>query len=151
MSTTYLGDIPSGSLRAHYVSFASLASDGASSAFGIGTDQLRWRAPQAAIIVGAQWEAVGASQAATKTASYRRWTVYNGSTDGTGTAVLGSLNLSATLASNATRAFTMQTATSLLTVPAGALVAISQTTVGANEANGTVNVAGGVHVLWRPI
>jgi hypothetical protein len=83
--------------------------------------------------------------------SYRRWTVYNASTNGTNTAVLGSLNLSATLASNAIRAFTMQTATSLLTVPAGALVAISQTTVGANEANGTVNVAGGVHVLWRPI
>lgn len=146
-----LGDIPSGSLRAHYISHASIASDGASAASGIGTDQRRWRAPQECIILGAQWEAVGASQAATVSDSYRRFTVYNGSTDGAGTAVLGSLNLSATLASNGTRAFTMQTATSLLTVPAGALIAVSQVTVGGNHNGGTIVVAGGIHVIWKPI
>jgi hypothetical protein len=151
MATTFLGDIPSGSLRSHYVSHASIASNGASSAFGVGTDQLRWRAPQACIILGAQWEAVGASQAATVSDSYRRFTVYNASTDGTGTAVLGSLNLSATLASNGTRAFTMQTATSLLTVPSGALIAVSQTTVGGNDNGGTIVVAGGIHINYRPI
>jgi gamma-glutamyltranspeptidase len=146
-----IGDIPSGSWRGEFVTHASLASNGASAAYGIGTDAQRFRVPQAGIIIGADWEATGASQAATVSTSYRRFTVYNASTDGSGTAVLGSLNLSATLASNATRAFTMQSSTASLTVPAGAIIAVSQTTVGGNDSNGTVVVAGGVHIKFRPI
>lgn len=151
MATMDIGDIPSGSWRGEFISHASLASNAASAAYGVGTDAQRFRVPQDAVILGAQWEATGASQAATVSDSYRRFTVYNASTDGSGTAVLGSMNLSATLASNATRDFTMQTATSLLTVPAGAVIAVSQVTVGGNENGGTIVVAGGVHIIWRPI
>lgn len=146
-----IGDIPSGSWRGEFISHASIASNGASAAYGIGTDAQRFRVPQDSIVLGAEWEATGASQAASVSGSYRRFTAYNGGTGGAGTAVLGSLNLSATLAADATRAFTMQTATSLLTVPAGAIIAVSQTTVGGNESNGSVVVAGGVHIKFRPI
>lgn len=145
-----IGDIPSGSLRGEVISHAALASDGASAAYGIGTDAQRFRVRQAAVIVGCDWEPTGANQVATKTASYRRLTIYNASTDGSGTVVLGSLNLSASLASNAVRALTMNAFASI-TVPANTLCAISQVSVGGNESNGTVVVAGIFHIHYRPI
>lgn len=146
-----IGDIPSGTWRGEVLTHSSAASDGGSAAYGIGTDSQRFRLPQAGYILGAYWEPTGANSACTKTASYRLLQLYNASTDGSGTAVLGSLALSATLVSNSQRALTMQTATASLTAAANTLIAVSHISVGGNEANGTVLVAGAFHILWRPI
>lgn len=145
------GDIPSGTLRGEVITAAAIASNGASAAYGIGTNAQRFRAPQDLIVLGAYFEAVGASQAATISNSFRRYTVYNGASGGGGTVVLGSLNLSATLASNTVRDFTMQTATSAVTVAAGEIVAVSQITVGGDHSNGTVVVAAALGINYRPL
>lgn len=146
-----IGDIPSGTWRGEVITHAALASDGGSAAYGVGTDAQRFRVPQAAIILGADWEPTGANQVASQSASYRRITLYDASTDGAGTVVLGSVNMSASLASNSTRAFTMQTVTASLTVPAGQIIAVSQISVGGNHSQGMVLRAGAVHVKFRPI
>ena len=146
-----IGDIPEGTLRAEVITHAALASNGGSAAYGIGTDAQRFRMPQAGIILGCDWEPTGGNQANSKTASYRQLKLYNGSTNGAGTVVLGSLNMSATLASNNMRAMTMQTNTASLTAAAGELIAVSHISVGGNDTMGTVLVAGVFHIKWRPI
>lgn len=146
-----VGDIPSGTWRGEVLTHAALASDGGSAAYGIGTEAQRFRAPQACVIIGVDWEPTGANQVASTAASYRRFTAYNASTDGSGTAVLASMNLSVSLASNAVRALTLQSATASLTVAAGEIVAVSHITVGGNHNQGTVVVAGAAHIKFRPI
>ena len=71
---------------------------------------------------------------ATSSASYRRVNlITNTAGTGSGTNIVASLNATASLASNATRAFT----TVASTVPAGAIVMASHLTVGAATADGT--------------
>jgi hypothetical protein len=146
-----IGDIPSGTWRGEVLTAAALASNGASNALGIGTDAQRFRLPQDGVIVGVAFEPTGANQVASSSLSYRNYVVYNGSTDGAGTVVLGSLSMSTSVASNVRRAFTLQTATASLTADANDIIAISQTTVGGDETDGTVVVAGAFHINWRPL
>jgi hypothetical protein len=147
MGSTKLGDIPSGAIAGQTISHASVASNGANAAIlaiGVGN----WRAPQNVTIVSAHWEPTGADSAVTNTTSYRTLTLINGGSAGTGTAVLASVALTATTASNTLRALTLA---SVPTVAEGSVVAFSHATVGGAETNGTVLVAGQARFSYRPI
>ena len=98
MGTTFAGDIPSGAFGVGTISHAALASNGAAATYGGAGTVTKWRAPQNLIIVDAYWEPSGADNAATSLTSYRVMKLVQGSTDATGTVVLGSVNLSATTA-----------------------------------------------------
>jgi hypothetical protein len=147
MGSTFLGDIPSGAMAGDVISHASVASNGAGAAvraIGVGN----WRAPQNVTIVDAYWEPTGADSAAANTASYRRLTIIDAGSAGAGTTVLGTLNLTASVASNTLRAITMVATNS---VSKGNVVAFSHATVGGAHSDGTVLVAGQVHFTYRPI
>jgi hypothetical protein len=91
-----------------------------------------------------------ASQAATKSTSYRLLTLVNVGTGGAGTVVMANLTMSATIASLVAQGFAVNTDTSA-TVPAGQVVAASQITVGGTDANGTVLRAGQIFLSWEVI
>lgn len=146
MGSTAYGDLPSGAITGAQISHASVASDGAAASYNnIGANI--WRAPQNGRIDSIWWEATGADTGGASTASYRTLTIRNGSSDGTGTAVLGSLVLSATLASNTTRALTLAAAP---TFSAGQSIYAAQAATG-TDATHTVLRAGRFTVNWRPI
>ena len=147
-----VGDIPEGTWVAGNLTRAALASNGGSAVYGVGNVVQQIRAPQAMFIIGADYEPYGADDAPDQSASYRRYSIINGGTGGAGTDVLGSLNLSATLASNATRAFTMQAGgTSVQTVSKGEIIYANQVTIGGDHSVGTVNAAARIWIHWRPI
>ncbi len=153
MAIMELGDIPSGSLAGAVISHASVASDGANATYGGAAVATKWRAPQACTIVGAYWEPHGANSAAANASSYRDLKLINGGADATGTTVLASLSLTASLASNTQRAFTLVSNSSLSTpvLAAGDVVYASQNTVGGAHSAGTVLVAGQFRFNYRPI
>jgi len=72
----------------------------------------------------------------------------NGSLLGTGTVVLASLAMSASLASDTQRAMTLATTPS---VSKGEVVLAAQVSVGANHSQGTVVQAGQFRFAYRPI
>lgn len=148
-----LGDIPGGSLAGGVISHASVASDGANATYGGAGFASKWRAPQDCTIVAAYWEPHGADSAAANASSYRALKLINGGADATGTTVLASINLTASLASNTQRAFTVVSNASSLTpsIAAGAVVYASQNTVGGAHSAGTVLVAGQFRFNYRPI
>ena len=148
MGTTFAGDIPSGAFGVGVISQASLASNGASATYGGAAAAEKWRAPQNITIVDAWWEPHGADNAATSLTSYRLMKLVQGSTDATGTVVLGSVALSATLASDTQRAMTLGTTP---TVSKGYVVMAAQISVGGNHSVGTVTQAGQVRFTYRPI
>lgn len=147
MGSTFLGDIPSGALAGVNLTHASAATDAAAASVGnIGT--MVWRAPQNVTIVAAWHEPTGADQPAASSASYRPFSLLCGSTDGTGTRVLASANLTASQASNTTRALTLA---STPTVSQGQVVyGAYGATVGGTHA-GTVVRAGHFSFSYRPI
>src|SRR5687768_551474 len=103
-----LGHTPGGALPGPNITHASAATDAASATFAaIGANV--WRAPQDITIVSAWHEPTGANQDAAHAASYRQFSLMAGSTDGLGTRVLASANLTASQASNTTRALTLAT------------------------------------------
>jgi hypothetical protein len=113
---------------------AAVASNGA----GALLSDIGFVAPHDLQIVSAWARNISASDVtvgtATSSASYRRVTlVTNTAGTGSGTDIVASLNAQASLASNATRAFT----TVASTVPAGAIILASHLTVGAETADGT--------------
>lgn len=147
MGSTFLGDIQSGALAGVNITHASAATDAASATFAaIGPNN--WRAPQDIVIVSAWHEPTGANQDAADAASYRQFALMDGSTDGLGTRILASANLTASQASNTTRALTNITAP---TVARGnAVYARYGATVGGTHA-GTVVRAGTFSFSYRPI
>ena len=113
---------------------AAVASNGA----GAILSDIKFVAPYNMRIVSAWAANISASDVtvgtATSSASYRRVTlVTNTAGTGSGTDIVASLNATASLASNFTRAFT----TVASTIPAGALLLASHLTVGAETADGT--------------
>lgn len=82
---------------------------------------------------------------ATTSASYRRTNLVNGSTDGSGTTIMASLNQTASQATYSTRAFSL---TSNVTAAAGEIIFASTLTVGAATADGTTQEAGNVFVSY---
>lgn len=146
MGSTAYGDLPSGALVGAQISHASVASDGAAASFNnIGASI--WRAPQNGRIDSVWWEPTGADSSAASAVSFRTLTIRNGASDGTGTAILASLVLSASLASNTTRAFTLATTP---TFSAGQPIYAAHAATGTNATH-TVLVAGKFHVNWRPV
>lgn len=147
MGSTFLGDSPSGALAGPTISHASAATDAASATFAaIGANV--WRAPQNITIVSAWHEPNGADQPVADAASYRAFALVDGSLDGLGTRVLASANLTASQASNTTRALTNIAAP---TVARGQVVyARYGATVGGTHA-GTVVRAGTFGFTYRPI
>jgi hypothetical protein len=89
---------------------------------------------------------------ATSSASYRQFVLYNGGTAGTVTLTasqIASLDMTTSLASYASRVFgTINTAVSLAS---GEMMYLSQLTVGADKANGTVVSAGRVTIEYEII
>ena len=144
-----VGDIPDGTWRGEVISHASIASN-ANATVGVGTDAQRFRVPQNGVIVGANWEPTGANATGANGTSYRTIKLYNASASNAGTVVLGSVVLSVSLASNNTRAMTMNATASNLIVTAGDLIAASTVTAGGAETNHTSTVAGIIHINWRP-
>ena len=154
MSVNNLGDIPSGSIYGDTISHASVASNGAGASVGGAGAVGKWRAPADCKIVSVFWEAEGADSDAANTASYRQLTLVDGGADASGTAVVASLNLTASLASDTQRAFTLATnATYPDGVPldAGDTVYASHATVGGNHSTGTVLVAGSFRFYYMPV
>lgn len=136
-----------GQIHSPNITHASAATDAASATFaGIGSNI--WRAPDDITIVSAWHEPTGANQDAANAASYRNFALVCGSTDGTGTRVLASANLTASQASNTTRALTLATDP---TVARGQSVyAQYGATVGGTHA-GTVVRAGHFSFSYRPL
>lgn len=144
-----VGDIPAGIWRSETLSHASIASNGQATV-GVGTDAQRWRAPQNGVIIGANWEPTGANATGANGTSFRTIKLYNASASNAGTIVLGSVVLSVSLASNNTRALTMNATASNLVVSTGDIIAASTVTAGGAETNHTSTVAGIIHIHWRP-
>lgn len=147
MANNPLGDIVGARFHeANLTQNASVASNGANAVlayFGPFTNNIRIR--------DVFWMASGASNAATKTGSYRQLIVQDGGVAGTVTTtakIVASVNLTATVAQFSTTNFTVNTA---VTVPAGDILYISQSTVGGTDANGTVLVAGQFALDWEVI
>lgn len=126
---------------------ASAATDAAAASVGnIGTQV--WRAPDNIVIVSAWHEPTGADQPAADAASYRTFSLRCGGVDGTGTRILASSNLTASMASNNTRAIDLATN---LSVNRGEVVyGAYSATVGGTHA-GTVVRAGHFSFSWRPL
>ena len=148
MGSTFLGDILNGASAEGVISHASIASDGAAASYGGAGTAEKFRAPQNIRIVDAWWEAHGADQTASKTDSYRLMKLVNGGAIGTGTTVLGSVAMSASLASDTQRALTLATTP---TVSKGYVVMAAQISIGGNNSNGTVVQAGQFRFAYRPI
>lgn len=139
MAKSPMGDISGNVYIANIGSTAALASNGANA---ILTAANWFRAPYNLKILSA-WKSVAADDVtkgtATTSASYRRFNILNGSTDGAGTVIMASLNATASAAANTTRGFAT---TANNTVTEGNLVIVSQLTVGAATADGTDAGAG---------
>ena len=141
----FFGDIPGGAPSVTpELTIASVASNGAAA-----TGRVAFRAPQAIRITHAWWQPDTVAQAtASASASYRRLALINGGQGLAGTVQLGSLNLTASLQSLATRAFTLA---SVPTLAAGDTIIVSHPTVGGDNAEGTVLRAGTLFIGYRPI
>ena len=143
----FYGDIPGGApSQTPELVVASVASNGAAA-----TARVAFRAPQALVVDSIWWQPNTVAQAtASSDASYRRLTVLNGGQGGAGTTVIGSLNLTTSLQSMATRAFTLATVPASLKLAAGDTLIFSHATVGGDNAEGTVLRAGTLFVNYRP-
>lgn len=147
MGSTFLGDIESGALIARTISHASAASNAAAASHAnIGVRVQR--AAQNLTIVAAWQEPTGADTNAADAASYRVYSLVDGSTNGLGTRVLASVALTASQASNTTRALT------LIAVPTVARGNVIYAAVGATvggDHTGTVVEEGCFGFSYRPI
>lgn len=127
---------------------AAIASNGA----GAILPDIRWVAPVDLVIKSAFKTNISASDVTVGTsvssASYRRFTlITNTAATGSGTNIVASLNATAAVASNLSRAFT----TVASTVPAGAVVLVSHLTVGAETADGTDAAAATFQISYEAV
>lgn len=140
MAKTALGDIPGArfSLKAAHASVASNGANGRLIELGVAPHDMRVRS--------AWWTPTGADQGTA--ASYRNVKIINGGTAGTGTAPAATLALSASKASLAPAAMTVD---STVTIPQGAMIYASQDTTGGTDATGTVLRAGQFDLAYEVI
>ena len=154
LSVNNLGDIPSGAIYGGTISHASVASNGANATFGGAGAVAKWRAPVDCKIVAAFWEAEGADTATNDTASFRTLSLIDGGADATGTDVIATLNLTATLGSNEQRPMTLATNGTYpdgVPLDAGDCVYASHITVGAARAADTLLAAGSFRFHYMPV
>lgn len=133
----------------HFMDNASVASNGANARLG------QFYVSRDIRVKSAVWMPTGANQAtvgtATTSATYRRLELYNGGTSGTVTATasrIGSLNLTASLASLGSRGFTIDTT---VTAASGSILYFSQSTVGGTDNDGTILAAGSISFVYETI
>ena len=132
MASTQLGDIPGARHDLPPVAVAAVASNGAAANIGIvGPFEHPVR------IRNLYYVPTAADQGTA--ASYRRITAQNIGTGAAGTGVVGSVNLSVSKASLTPSAFTVD---STVTLAAGEVLLLKQTTVLGTDATGTVLQAG---------
>ena len=143
------GQIPEGAMGQISITHASAASNAANATFG-GAGVPKLRAPQDMRIVSAWWGADDGNQAVTQTVSHRRVSLIDGGADATGTKVLGSVNLSVSLASNNQRAMTLLAA-SLATIDQGDVLYMSHATVGGTDDPDTELSAGTLQIAYKSI
>jgi hypothetical protein len=125
MGKTFLADIPGNYFHQVFTN-ASVASNGGNavvaSACFVAPNNIEvkraWYAP---------WANACTKGTATSSATYRRLTVVNGGSAGTGTTIMASANITASIASRGTKAFTT---TANNTANSGEILYFSQATVG---------------------
>ena len=142
MASTPKGDIPGARDHVHGIANASVASNGANGTIApIGplAHNIRVR--------NFWWTPTGADQAA-HTASYRRLSLVNGGAAGTGTAIVASLNLTASHASLGAVAGVVDTTQS---VASGSVLYLKQITVGGASAGVTELEAGSFALSYEII
>lgn len=139
MGQTFQADTP-GNRYLMTLGNASVASNGAAALVGY-----MFRAPSNITLLGAYWTPTGADQTGHAT-SYRRLSIINASTDGSGTVVLASLNITASKASNTPVALTGSA-----TVGSTNIIGFSQTTVGGAKDTETILQAGLAQIEYRLI
>lgn len=145
MGKSILADIPGNFFVARLGSVAAIASGGANARL-----QNCFVAPADLKVLSAWKVNLAADEVtvgtATSSASYRRHTVVNGGTAGTGTAIIASINATASAASLGSRAFTLTTNN---TVTSGGIIYGSQLTVGAATADGTDAAACEIQIAYE--
>jgi hypothetical protein len=143
MGKNFLADVPGNSFQKIFTA-ASVASN----ADGIvGTAAL---VAESNMKIKRAWFIPWADQAtqgtATTSATYRRINILNGSTDGSGTAIIASCNITASIASRGSKAFAT---TANNTVSAGYMVYFSALTVGGTDNDGTILQAGVIQLEYE--
>jgi hypothetical protein len=134
-----------------HINVASLASDGANARLGAILLRRDARIKSIAYIPTGADNALSAGTAITS-ASYRRITIVNGGTAGTGTTVLASINNTASVASFGTSGGSLTgTAVSQVSAASGEVLVLSQATVGAATANGTTMAAGVISITYETL
>lgn len=146
MGKSFLADFPGNFFSAPLGSHASVASNGANALLV----DCAFVAPANLKLLSA-WRQVQADEAtvgtATTTATYRRVTILNGGSAGTGTTIMASSNGNgASVASLGTRSFAT---TANNTASQGEILIASQLTVGGTNADATVLQAGKVWIAYE--
>ena len=144
MGKTFLADIP-GNLFQNVFTAASVASDGANAVVA----SAAFYAPNDIKLTRA-WFVPWANQAtvgtATTSATYKRLTICNGGTSGTGTTLMASCNLTASVASRGSKAFST---TASNTMSSGEMLYFSQLTVGGTDDDGTILQSGVLQIEYQ--
>src|SRR4030065_59677 len=144
MGKTFLVGIPDNSFCRNFTA-ASVASDGsnavvASAAF-IAPNSIKvknaWYIP---------WADAATVGTATTSATYRRINLLNGGTSGTGTTIVASCNMTASVASRGSKAFAT---TANNTLSSGQMLYFSQLTVGGTDDDGTVLQSGVLQIEYQ--
>ena len=144
MGKSFLADIPANSFQLNFTN-ASVASDGAnavvaSAAFCAPADikvKRAWYVP---------WADAATKGTATTSATYKRINLLNGGTAGTATTIVASANITASIASRGSKAFTT---TSNNTASGGEILYFSALTVGGTSNEGTILRAGVLQIEYE--
>jgi hypothetical protein len=144
MGKTFLADIPDN--YAHQVfTNAGVASNGANAVIA----SAAFVAPNNLIVNRAwymPWANAATKGTATTSATYKRINLLNGGTSGTGTTIIASCNLTASIASRGSKAFAT---TANNTVSAGYILYFSALTVGGTSDDGTQLQAGVLEIEYE--
>jgi hypothetical protein len=144
MGKSFLADISGNSWQLNFTN-ASVASDGANAVIA----SQAFVAP-ADIKVKRAWFVPWADQAtkgtATTSATYKRVNILNGGTSGTGTTIMASCNLTASVASRGSKAFAT---TANNTASGGEMLYFSALTVGGTSNDGTILRAGVLQIEYE--
>lgn len=139
MGQTFQSDIP-GNIQKVSLALAAVASNGGAARYPMLV------APQPIRIKGFMYNPYGADQDI-NSASYRRLSIVDAGPAGTGTVIIASQNLTASIASMGTGSGAIATANQ--DMDTGDILVFSQVTVGGNHATGTVIPASRVEVVYE--
>ena len=144
MGKTFLADTPGNYFHVNF-SNASVASNGAdaviASAAFVAPNNIKvtnvWFVP---------WADQSTKGTATTSATYKRINLLNGATSGTGTTIVASCNLTASVASRGSKAFST---TANNTLSSGQMLYFSALTVGGTSNDGTILQSGVLQIEYQ--